>query len=62
VWSKGRFHYVDSRDRRITDEDALERIRSLAIPPAWRDVWISPRARAQLQATGIDAAGRRQYR
>ena len=47
--------------RRITDGDALERIESLVIPPAWRDVWISPNARAKLQATGIDAAGRRQY-
>jgi DNA topoisomerase-1 len=56
-----RFRYVDSRGRRITDEDELERIRSLVIPPAWTDVWISPKARAKLQATGVDAAGRRQY-
>jgi DNA topoisomerase-1 len=59
---KRRFRYVDSRGRAITDEDALERVRSLAIPPAWTDVWISPNAGAKLQATGIDAAGRRQYR
>ncbi len=59
--SRGRFRYEDSRGRRITDEAALERIASLAIPPAWRDVWISPRARAKLQATGVDKAGRRQY-
>ena len=39
----------------------LERIRGLAIPPAWTDVWISPNAGAKLQATGEDAAGRRQY-
>jgi DNA topoisomerase-1 len=59
--SRGRFRYEDSRGRRITDEAALERIASLAIPPAWRDVWISPRAGAKLQATGVDRAGRRQY-
>ena len=40
---------------------ALERIESLVIPPAWSDVWISPKSSAKLQATGIDAAGRRQY-
>jgi DNA topoisomerase-1 len=56
-----RFRYVDSRGRPITDETQLDRIRSLVIPPAWRDVWISPNASARLQATGIDAAGRRQY-
>jgi len=56
-----RFRYVDSRERPIVDEEALERIRGLAIPPAWTDVWISPNAGAKLQATGVDAAGRRQY-
>lgn len=56
-----RFRYVDSRGRAITDEEQLERIRSLVIPPAWTDVWISPNASAKLQATGTDAAGRRQY-
>ena len=55
------FRYVDSRGRAITDEAALERIESLSIPPAWKDVWISPRAGAKLQATGVDKAGRRQY-
>ena len=58
---KPRFHYEDARGRRVSEQDALERIESLAIPPAWRDVWISPNARAKLQATGLDAAGRRQY-
>lgn len=57
-----RFRYVDARDRPITDVEQLERIRALAIPPAWRDVWISPSPYARLQATGIDAAGRKQYR
>ncbi|HZE28697.1 MAG TPA: hypothetical protein VE055_01260 [Gaiellaceae bacterium] len=56
-----RFRYEDPRGRRITDEAALARIDSLTIPPAWKDVWISPRAGAKLQATGIDKAGRRQY-
>jgi DNA topoisomerase I len=59
--SSGRFRYVDARGNRITDDDKLDRIRALAIPPAWKDVWISPSARAKLQATGVDAAGRRQY-
>jgi DNA topoisomerase-1 len=59
--SRGRFRYVDARDRPIRDEEALERIESLRIPPAWRDVRISPRPGAKLQATGIDKAGRLQY-
>src|SRR5919109_5055365 len=59
--SRGRFRYVDPRGRRIEDEQALERIDALRIPPAWRDVWISPRPGAKLQATGLDSAGRRQY-
>src|SRR5436309_8658998 len=59
--SKRHFRYVDADGRKITDEDKLERIRALVIPPAWKDVWISPSARAKLQATGVDAAGRKQY-
>ncbi|MGZ6728036.1 MAG: DNA topoisomerase IB [Gaiellaceae bacterium] len=59
--SRGRFRYVDARGRRIADADALERIDSLRVPPAWRDVHISPHARAKLQATGRDSAGRLQY-
>jgi DNA topoisomerase I len=59
--SKGRFRYLDARGGRIDDEAKLARIEALVIPPAWRDVWISPSARAKLQATGVDAAGRRQY-
>ena len=58
---KGSFHYVDSRGKRITDPDKLARIEGLVIPPAWSDVWISPRPKAKLQATGLDRAGRRQY-
>jgi len=56
-----RFRYVDAHGRPVRDDDALERIASLAIPPAWRDVWISPSPGARLQATGLDRAGRRQY-
>lgn len=59
--SKRSFRYVDADGRRITDPVQLERIRALAIPPAWKDVWISPGARSKLQATGVDAAGRKQY-
>jgi DNA topoisomerase-1 len=59
--SKGRFRYVDSRGKPITDDAKLARIEAVTIPPAWKDVWISPRANARLQATGVDAAGRRQY-
>ena len=59
---KKRFRYVDSRGATIADPEQLERIAELAIPPAWTDVWISPNPRARLQATGVDAAGRKQYR
>ena len=59
--SKRRFRYVDARGREITDEAKLARIEALVIPPAWRDVRISPRPTAKLQATGLDSAGRRQY-
>src|SRR4051794_30845251 len=59
--SKRHFRYFDADGREITDEQKLERVRALAIPPAWKDVWISPSARSKLQATGVDAAGRKQY-
>jgi len=59
--SRGSFRYLDGRGRPVRDEAALERIESLRIPPAWRDVRISPRPYAKLQATGIDRAGRVQY-
>ena len=58
---RGRFRYVDARGNRIRDPDRLARIEALAIPPAWREVWISPSPGAKLQATGVDAAGRKQY-
>ena len=56
------FHYHDARGRELTDEKALARIRALAIPPAWTDVWICPRASGHIQAIGRDAKGRKQYR
>ena len=57
------FAYVDeATGRRIHDLETLERIRSLAIPPAWTDVWICADPNGHLQALGTDAAGRRQYR
>jgi DNA topoisomerase-1 len=59
--SRGRFRYVDARGKEIADPEALERIDALRIPPAWRDVHISPRPYAKLQATGVDRAGRVQY-
>ena len=55
------FTYVDGAGARITDEEMLERIHGLAIPPAWTDVWICVDPLGHLQATGIDAAGRKQY-
>jgi DNA topoisomerase-1 len=61
VGSRRHFRYEDARGRRITDPEQLERIESLRIPPAWKEVWISPRPGAKLQATGVDSAGRTQY-
>jgi DNA topoisomerase-1 len=58
---KGAFRYVDQQSREIHDEAKVARIEKLAIPPAWKDVWISPSAKAKLQATGYDIAGRKQY-
>ncbi len=56
------FAYFDRRGRQITDEQTVARVDSLAIPPAWRDVWINPDPRGHLQATGRDQRGRKQYR
>jgi DNA topoisomerase IB len=64
-WSRRRagrgFVYLDLDRARILDEEHLERITSLAIPPAWRDVWISPWPNGHIQAAGLDDARRRQY-
>jgi DNA topoisomerase IB len=56
------FEYLDDDGHRIRDEDVLERIRRLAIPPGWKDVWICSDALGHIQATGTDARGRKQYR
>jgi DNA topoisomerase-1 len=55
------FQYLDETGEPIDDEEVLERIRELVIPPAWKDVWICPYPFGHIQAVGTDAAGRRQY-
>jgi DNA topoisomerase-1 len=56
------FRYVAANGRSVRDRRTLARIRSLAVPPAWTDVWICPQEDGHLQATGRDARGRKQYR
>ena len=56
------FTYLDETGKRIRDAATIARIRALAIPPAWTDVWICPDPDGHLQATGRDARGRKQYR
>ncbi|QQQ18237.1 DNA topoisomerase IB [Brevundimonas vitis] len=56
------FSYRDARGQVLRDKVTLARIRALAIPPAWTDVWICPQATGHIQATGRDAKGRKQYR
>lgn len=56
------FAYTDARGRPVRDPATLSRIRALAIPPAWQEVWICPSAQGHIQATGRDARGRKQYR
>lgn len=58
----GNFYYVDKNNTRIKNEADLERIKKLVLPPAWTEVWISPKKNGYLQAVGVDAAGRKQYR
>jgi len=58
----GHFHYRRPGGKTVRDKATLKRIRALAIPPAWTDVWIAPFANAHLMATGRDAKGRKQYR
>jgi DNA topoisomerase I len=53
--------FLDKDGNRITDSEEIERIKSMAIPPAWQDVWISPYPNGHIQAVGTDDAGRRQY-
>ena len=56
------FEYLDDDGRRITEPSVLQRIQELAIPPAWEEVWVCPYPMGHIQATGVDAAGRKQYR
>ncbi len=56
------FRYFDAKGKRISDPAVVARLDALAIPPAWKDVRIAPTSKAKLQAVGIDAAGRQQYR
>src|SRR5580765_1202514 len=60
---KGRsFTYLDADGSAVRDRATLDRIESLAVPPAWKNVWICARPRGHLQATGRDARGRKQFR
>ena len=65
-WTRRRagrgFRYLDEDRHPLHDPESLARVRALAVPPAWADVWISPWPNGHVQATGTDAAGRRQYR
>lgn len=56
------FAYQDADGKRIKDDRVLKRIKRLAVPPAWTEVWISPHENGHIQATGRDARGRKQYR
>jgi len=60
--NNGEFEYLDTEGKTIGDEQRLLRIKRLAIPPAWTDVWICPSPSGHIQATGRDARGRKQYR
>jgi DNA topoisomerase IB len=55
------FEFLRPDGSRVEDEETLARVRALAIPPAWREVWVCADSRGHLQATGVDAAGRKQY-
>jgi DNA topoisomerase-1 len=56
------FEYLDEDGKRIEDPEVVARIQALVIPPAWKDVWICALPMGHIQATGMDAAGRKQYR
>ena len=56
------FTYLEQDGSRIADDEVIDRIKSLAVPPAWEDVWICSDPDGHIQATGVDAKGRRQYR
>jgi DNA topoisomerase IB len=56
------FEILDHEGNRVEEADVIQRVAELAIPPAWEDVWICPDPNGHIQATGIDARGRKQYR
>lgn len=56
------FIYLDPHEKKVTDDKVLNRIKSLAVPPAWDKVWICPQSNGHLQATGFDVKCRKQYR
>lgn len=58
----GQFYYVHADGAKVQNKKLLERIHALVLPPAWTSVWISPKSNSHLQATGLDAAGRKQYK
>ncbi len=60
--SSGGFRYYDPSGVEVTEPETLRRIGALGIPPAWKDVWISPDPQGHIQATGTDNRGRTQYR
>src|SRR5262249_28097271 len=60
--TQGCFAYLLAGGAKVSGASTLERIRKLAIPPAWTEVWICPKANGHIQATGRDAKGRKQYR
>ena len=62
IRSEGEFTYTDMHGKTVDDETTLARIRAMAIPPAWAEVWICPWANGHIQATGRDARQRKQYR
>jgi DNA topoisomerase-1 len=62
IRNKNGFHYIDENNNVVKEKEILDRISKLVIPPAWENVWISPYENGHLQATGIDAKGRKQYR
>ena len=55
------FEFVDSDGNRVDDPEVIARIAELAVPPAWKEVWICPYPMGHIQATGVDARGRKQY-
>jgi DNA topoisomerase-1 len=55
------FAYVDREGTKVADSEILQRINELVIPPAWQEVWICPYPGGHIQATGVDARGRKQY-